>query len=351
MQQDVHNPREFMSSLKLALFPDEVYVFTPNGDVRAFPKGATPVDFAYSIHTDIGHQCIGAKVNRNIVPLKYVLKNGDTVEILTQAGHHPSKDWLKFVVTSKAISRIKSWVNTEERKKSIGLGKALLEKEFKKHHLKFNQVVKSDQIKTLSGEYSIKTLDDLLATVGYGRLSPKHVVNLFLPDEATKKEEGGADKAKKKTPASSPLGISLTGVEDVLVRFAKCCDPIPGDAIIGYISRGRGVTIHSATCPTVQEMESERLISVEWAAKEKNTYPVHLRAVCRDHKGVLAEISAIISSFDVNISHAEIETNPDMQAICDFRIDVRDLNQFNKIVADIKKLDGIISVERVRKLM
>jgi GTP pyrophosphokinase len=272
------------------------------------------------------------------------------VEILTQAGHHPSKDWLKFVVTSKAISRIRSWVKAEERKKSIGLGKALLEKEFKKHHLKFNQLLKSEEIKALSGDYSIKTPDDLLAAVGFGRLSPKHVVNLFLPDDAGKKDEGSPEKAKKKPPLTASLGISLTGVEDVLVRFAKCCDPIPGDPIIGYISRGRGVTIHSSICPTVQGMESERLISVEWSVKDKNTYPVHLRAVCRDHKGVLAEISSLISSFDVNISHAEIKTNSDMQAICDFIIDVRDLIQFNKIVAEIKKLSGIISVERIRKM-
>ncbi len=349
MQQDVDNPREFMSSLKLALFPDDVYVFTPNGDVRAFPKGATPVDFAYSIHTDIGHQCIGAKVNRNIVPLKYILKNGDTVEIITQAGHHPSKDWLKFVVTSRAISKIRNWVNAEERKKSIGLGKALLEKEFKKHHLKFGQFLKSEEMKTLYAEFSVKTLDDLLAAVGYGRLSPKRVVNLFLPEDVQKKEEAAA-KVKKKTTATASLGVSLTGIEDVLIRFAKCCAPIPGDQIIGYISRGRGVTIHTTGCPTVQELDPERLISVEWSTKEKITYPVHLRAVCRDHKGVLAEVSSIISSFDVNISHAEIETNPAMQAICDFVIDVRDLNQFNKIAAEIKKLDGIMSVERIRKL-
>ncbi|MBI4634695.1 MAG: bifunctional (p)ppGpp synthetase/guanosine-3',5'-bis(diphosphate) 3'-pyrophosphohydrolase [Deltaproteobacteria bacterium] len=350
VQQELDNPHEFMSNLKLALFPDEVYVFTPNGDVRAFPKGATPVDFAYSIHTDIGHQCIGAKVNRNIVPLKYLLKNGDTVEIITQAGHHPSKDWLKFVVTSKAISRIRSWVNAEERKKSIGLGKALLEKEFKKHHLKLNQLVKSEEIKGLYAEYSIKTSDDLLATVGYGRLSPKRVVNLFLPEDTVKKDDVSAQKTKKKIPVSSSLGISLTGIEDVLVRFAKCCEPIPGDAIIGYISRGRGVTIHTTGCPIIQELDPERLVTVEWAIKEKNAYPVHLRAVCRDHKGVLAEISSIISSFDVNISHAEIETNPDMQAICDFRIDVHDLTQFNQIVTSIKKLNGIISVERIRRV-
>ncbi len=187
VQQEIENPREFMSNLKVALFPEEVYVFTPNGDVRSFPKGATPIDFAYSIHTDIGNQCIGAKVNRSIVPLKYQLQNGDTVEIITQAGHHPSKDWLKYVVTSRAMAKIRNWVKTEERKKSVTLGRDLLEKEFKKHHLKFGQFSKSSEMQKILKEYHIDSLDDLMAFVGYGRVSPKHVVHHFLPEEEVKK--------------------------------------------------------------------------------------------------------------------------------------------------------------------
>ncbi|HQP12888.1 MAG TPA: RelA/SpoT family protein, partial [Candidatus Omnitrophota bacterium] len=347
-QQELKNPREFMSNLRLALFPDEVYVFTPHGDVQAFPKGATPIDFAYSIHSDIGNQCIGAKVNRAIVPLKYQLQNGDTVEITTQAGHHPSKDWLKFVVTSKAIAKIKNWVKIEERTKSVGLGRELLDKEFRKHHLKFNQIIKSDDMKKVFEEYSVAALDDLLALIGYGRVSAKRIVHFFLPEDD--KAAGEAVVAKpRKSPGPSSVGISLTGIEDVMVRFAKCCNPIPGDEIVGYISRGRGIAVHTAYCPKARDMDSERLVDVQWSIKEKHTYPVDMRVVCRDKKGILAEVSAIISSLDVNINRAEINTVPDIEAVLDFRIDVNDLNQFNQVVSAIKKLKDAVSVERVRK--
>ncbi len=347
-QQELKNPREFMSNLKMALFPDEVYVFTPNGDVKSFPKGATPIDYAYSIHTDVGNQCIGAKVNRNIVPLKYQLQNGDAVEILTQSGHHPSKDWLKYAVTSRARSKIKNWIKTEERTKSIDLGKEMLDKEFKRHHLKFGSFAKSNEIKKILEEYKLNSIEELLVSVGYGKLSPRHVVRLLLPEEVAKDEEIPAEKPKKKTAAVSAPGISLTGVEDVMVRYAKCCEPIPGDDIIGFISRGRGITIHTALCPHIQEFDSERLIDVHWSIKEKQNYPVGMRVICRDKKGLLAELSAVISTLDINISHAEIDTRQhDMQAICNFKLDVMDLNQFKEVVTAMKKLNSVISVERV----
>jgi GTP pyrophosphokinase len=346
VQQEIENPREFMSNLKVALFPEEVYVFTPNGDVRSFPKGATPIDFAYSIHTDIGNQCIGAKVNRSIVPLKYQLQNGDTVEIITQAGHHPSKDWLKYVVTSRAMAKIRNWVKTEERKKSVTLGRDLLEKEFKKHHLKFGQFSKSSEMQKILKEDHIDSLDDLMAFVGYGRVSPKHVVHHFLPEEEVKKGEP-PDRTRKKGAEAEPIGVSLTGIDDIMVRFGKCCDPIPGDEIIGYISRGRGITVHTANCTHVQDMDPERLVDVHWDIHEKREYPVQMRIVCHDKKGALADISAAISSLDVNITHAEINTAQDGQAHCEFGVNVIDLNQFNKIIAVIRKLRGVISVERL----
>jgi len=347
-QQELQNPREFMSNLKMALFPDEVYVFTPNGDVKSFPKGATPIDYAFSIHTDVGNQCIGAKVNRNIVPIKYQLQNGDMIEIITQTGHHPSKDWLKFAVTSRARSKIKNWIKTEERSKSIDLGKDLLEKEFKRHHLKFTAVARSEEIKKIYDEYGLNSLEDLMVSVGYGKISPKHVVRLFLPEEIAREEEIPAEKPKKKAPPISTPGISLTGIEDVMVHYAKCCNPIPGDEIVGYISRGRGINIHTAQCPHIQEFDSERVVDVQWSIREKHTYPVGERGVCKDQKGLVAELSAVISSMDINISHAEIDTRlHDMQAICDFKLDVNDLNQFNQIVAAIKKLKSVISVERI----
>jgi len=349
VQQELKNPREFMSNLKMALFPDEVYVFTPKGDVKAFPKGATPIDFAYSIHTDIGNQCIGAKVNRSIVPLKYVFQNGDTVEIITQTGHHPSKDWLKYAVTTRAISKIKNWVKAEERKKSVTLGKDLLEKEFKKHHLKFSQVVKSEEIRKIFAEYAVNTIDDLMASVGYGKVSAKRVVNQFLPEEEPKPDEDIIIKQKKKHVSSS-VGISLTGIEDIMVRFGKCCNPIPGDEILGYISRGRGITVHTAHCSSAGKMDPERIVDVQWNIKEKQTYPVNMRVYCRDKKGLLAEVSTVISSLDINISHAEVETKPaDMQAILSFKLDVNDLQQFNQVLLAIRKLKSVISVERVRK--
>jgi guanosine-3',5'-bis(diphosphate) 3'-pyrophosphohydrolase len=345
-QQEIENPREFMSNLKVALFPEEVYVFTPNGDVRSFPKGATPIDFAYSIHTDIGNQCIGAKVNRSIVPLKYQLQNGDTVEIITQAGHHPSKDWLKYVVTSRAMAKIRNWVKTEERKKSVTLGRDLMEKEFKKHHLKFGQFSKSSEMQKILKEFHIDSLDDLMAFVGYGRVSPKHLVHHFLPEEEVKKGEP-PDRTKKIGAEAEPIGVSLTGIDDIMVRFGKCCDPIPGDEIIGYISRGRGIAVHTANCTHVQDMDPERLVDVHWDIREKREYPVQMRIVCHDKKGALADISAAISSLDVNITHAEINVPQDGQAHCEFGVNVIDLNQLNKIIAVIRKLQGVISVERL----
>jgi len=349
VQQEVANPREFMANLKLALFPDEVYVFTPNGDVKSFPKGATPLDFAYSIHTDVGNQCIGARVNRSIVPLKYELQNGDTVEIITQAGHHPGKDWLKWAVTSRARSKIKNWINMEERKRSIEIGREILEREFKKQGLKISQLLKSENLKNIFEELSINSLEDLMAMVGYGRLSAKHFVNRFLPETVTKTEEVPAEKPRRKTKSAASVGISLTGVEDVLVKFAHCCDPIPGDRIVGYISRGRGITIHTSQCANLQDLDPERFVEVSWSIKDKQTYSVDLLVICQDKKGVIAELSSVISSMDINISHAEVETTQDLRAICNFRIDVLDLNQFNQVVAALKKVKCVLSIERLRK--
>ncbi|MGV8059604.1 MAG: RelA/SpoT family protein [Smithellaceae bacterium] len=348
MQQEIKDPREFMSNLKLALFPEEVYVFTPKGDVKAFPKGATPIDFAYSIHTDIGNQCIGAKVNRNIVPLKYELQNGDRVEVTTQAGHHPSKDWLKYVVTTRAISKIRNWINLEEKKSSLVLGRDLLDKEFKRHNLKFSSYVKSEEIRKVFVEYSVNSLEDLISQVGYGRISPKQIVNHFLIEELAKTPEPVLEKLKKKTELTPSLGISLPGIDDVMVKFAKCCNPIPGDEIDGYISRGRGITVHTRNCPHIKNLDPDRIVEVNWNIREKHAYPVRIKVVCGDRKGILTEISSTISSFDVNISYAQVETI-DMIATCNFVIDVNNLKQLNQIVLAIKQLKSVKSIERIRK--
>jgi GTP pyrophosphokinase len=348
IQQEIKDPREFMSNLKLALFPEEVYVFTPNGDVKAFPKGATPIDFAYSIHTDVGNQCIGAKVNRNIVPLKYELQNGDRVEIITQAGHHPSKDWLKYVVTTRAISKIRNWINLEEKESSLVLGRDLLDKEFKRHNLKFSNYVKSDEIRKIFIEYGVTSLDDLISQTGYGRISPRQIVNHFLTEESAEVPEAVLEKVKKKKEAAPSLGISLTGIDDVMVKFARCCNPIPGDEIAGYISRGRGITVHTCNCPHMKNLDPDRIVEVNWNVREKHAYPIHIKAVCSDRKGVLTEVSSIISSFDINISYAQVETT-DMIATCHFVIEVNDLQQLNQIVMAIKQLKFVKSIERIRK--
>ncbi|HQL00123.1 MAG TPA: bifunctional (p)ppGpp synthetase/guanosine-3',5'-bis(diphosphate) 3'-pyrophosphohydrolase [Smithellaceae bacterium] len=347
IQQDIKNPKEFMSNLKLALFPEEVYVFTPRGDVKSFPKGATPIDFAYSIHTDVGNSCIGARVNRNIVPLRYQLQNGDQVEIITQSGHHPSKDWLKYVVTSRAISKIRNWINAEEKSSSLLLGRDLLDKEFKRNHLKFSSCIKSDEIKKILEEYTLLTVDDLISQVGYGRISARQVANHFIAEGEAREEEKKAEKPKKKS-ATPSLGISLTGIDDVMVKFAKCCNPIPGDEIAGYISRGRGITVHTQNCVHLKKLDPERIVDVNWDLRQKHAYPVHIKVVCDDRKGVLTEVSSVISSFDVNISFAQVETT-DMIATCLFVIDVYDLQQLQSIFSAIRQLKMVRIVERIRK--
>ncbi len=347
LQQDHKDAREFMMNLKMALFPDEVYIFTPQGDVKAFPKGATPIDFAYSVHTDVGNKCIGAKVNRNIVPLKYKLQNGDTVEIMTQSVHHPSKYWLKYAVKSRAISKIKQWIKTEEREKSISIGKEILEREFKKNHLKYRQIVKSDEFKELLNEQTLSTVDDLMALIGYGKISAKYVVNRFLPEEE-EKEELLPEKPRKKLRKSPSAGISITGVDDVMVRFAKCCTPLPGDDIIGYITRGRGVSVHVSSCSEIQEMDPERLVDVQWNIDEKQAFPVNIRVLCIDKKGLLSELSAVISSSGINISSAAINTIRGENATCDFELDVTGLDQFNALVSAFRKLKSVVSIERLR---
>ena len=350
IQHEIKDPKEFMSKLKLALFPEEVNVFTPNGDVKSFPKGATPIDFAYSIHTDVGNQCIGAKVNKSIVPLKYKLQNGETVEVITQTGHHPSKDWLKYVVTTRAISKIRNWINLEEKKNSLTLGRDLLEKEFKRHNLKFGNYVKSEEIKKVFVECSVNHLDDLISQVGLGRISAKRVVNCFLAEELVDVPEPVTDKIKKKKTASPSMGVSLSGgedIEDIMINFAKCCNPIPGDEISGYISRGRGIIVHTKNCPYMKKMDAERIVGVEWNVREEYTYPVHIKVVCDDLKGILTEVSSVISSFDINISYAQIETI-DMVATCNFVIDINNLQQLNQVSSAIRQLKFVKSIERLR---
>lgn len=353
-QKDYKDAREFMRNLKLALYPDEVYIFTPRGDVKSFPKGATPIDFAYSIHTDVGNTCVGAKVNRNIVPLKYQLKNGDTVEIMTHPGQKPSKDWLKYVVTSRAVSRIKQWIKTEERDRSVSLGRDILERELKKRSISMNRFVKEKPLKKHLEEQSLASIDDLLALIGYGKISAQHVLNQVYGAEtkdrdAEAEQAGILEKLKKQSKKTSAAGISVRGIDDIMVRFANCCNPLPGDEILGYITRGRGVSVHLASCPKVQEMDSERIIEVNWEVQKGQTYPVNIRVFCTDKKGLLAELSGAISSLGINISYADLTTYADQRADFDFQLNVNDLAQFKKLESELKRLPNVLSVERHRE--
>ena len=356
-QQDLRDPREFLETVKIDLFPDEVYVFTPKGDVKQFPIGSTPVDFAYSIHTQIGQQCVGAKVNGKIVPLRYQLKNGVIVEIVTSPAHQPSKDWLKFVKTSRARTKIRQWIKAEARDRSVDLGKEICEREFKKYHLDFAKLIKSEEMNKIISDLSFQSFDDLMAEVGYGKVSSTQIIGKLIPAERFEKEKLEKDmKAESrlsrlaKRIRREPSGIQIRGIEDMMVRFAKCCNPLPGDAISGYITRGRGVTVHTADCPNILSSDPERLIQVSWNLKEKAIHAVRVRVFCNDKKGLLAEISSALASSEVNIIRAGVITTEDKKAVCNFELEVNDLKHLQNAFRALNKLKNVLKVERLRGL-
>ncbi len=348
--QDLRDPREFIETVKIDLFPDEVYVFTPRGDVKQFPVGATPVDFAYSIHTEIGHKCVGAKVNGKIVPLRYGLQNGDIVEIVTSPNHQPSKDWLKYVKTSRAKTKIRQWVKSEARDRSVDLGKEICEREFKKYRLDFAKFIKSGDLKRVVEDFSFQSVDDLLAEVGYGNISCKQIMGKLVPAERLEKEKTEDSRLKRLAQKirREPSGIQIRGVQDVMVRFGKCCNPLPGDRITGYITRGRGVTVHTADCPNIMGSDPERMIQVSWNLQEKAVHAVRVRVTCNDKKGLLADISTALASSDINILRAHTVTTEDRRAICDFELEVRDLKHLQGAFRTLTKLKDILKVERMR---
>ncbi len=350
MHQDLRDPREFLETVKIDLFPDEVYVFTPKGDVKQFPIGSTPVDFAYSVHTQIGQQCVGAKVNGKIVPLRYQLRNGDTIEIITSPDHQPSNDWLKFVKTSRARTKIRQFVKMQSHERSVDLGKEICQREFKKYHLDFNKVIKSDAIKKILGDFSAATFEDLMAEVGYGNISHNQILGKLLPPgtlaKGEKKESSLSRLARR--IRGEPSGIQVRGVEDIMVRFAKCCNPLPGDSISGYITRGRGVTVHTADCPNILSSEPSRLIETSWNLQDKGTHSVRVQVVCNDKKGMLADISSSLSASEVNILRADVMTTEDKKAICNFELEVRDLKHLEAAFRALTKLKNVLKVERIR---
>jgi guanosine-3',5'-bis(diphosphate) 3'-pyrophosphohydrolase len=350
-QQDLKDPIEFMETVKIDMFPEEVYVFTPRGDVRAFPRGATPIDFAYAVHTDIGHYCVGAKVNGRMVPLRYQLRNGDTVEILTSSTHVPSRDWLRWVVTSRARTKIKAWLKAEQKDRSIVLGREICEREAQKYVPNPNAYLKPETLADVAATFGFQGPDDLLAAVGYGRVSAQQVIHRLLPPDIIEERK---QKSKPLAPSQRKPreeGVKVHGLDDVLFRFAKCCNPLPGDSIVGYITRGRGVTVHTADCLSAEklEYEAERRVPVEWSVRQGTTHPVRLAVVTHDRQGLLAGVTSAIAACDGNISRATVTTTHDKKAYLDFTVDIRDVDHLNEIIRQVERLKGVLSVERVRQ--
>jgi GTP pyrophosphokinase len=352
-QMDLEDNREFLQTVKVDLFPTEVYVFTPRGEVREFPKGATPVDFAYSIHTDVGHQCVRAKVNGRLVPLNYQFKNGDTVEIIASAKHHPSRDWLKFVKTSRAKAKILQWVKAQQREKSIALGRNLCERDFKRFGLKFSQYWKPGAFEKVAHEFSLNNGEELLASIGYGKITTQQVIGRLAPEklrmDEKKEPQGGLGKVIKRM-TSRPKGlVKIDGIDDVLMSFAGCCSPLPGDQIVGFITRGRGVTIHTTDCINALAADSRRCVEARWALDGETAFPTKIRIYSADKKGMLADISSAISSYEVNITGAQIKTTGDGNAESTFDIEIGNLKQLKKVITSLQKIEGVMKVERIRE--
>ena len=355
-QTEAKDPHEFMKSLKSSLYPDEVYVLTPKGDVRAFPPGATPVDFAYSIHSQVGTQCIGAKVNGKIVPLNYKLQNGDVIDIITQSSRHPSPDWLSFVVTSRAKNKIKIWLNTEERSRAIEQGKKMLEQNFRKKKLNINKYLKDEILSKFYAELGYNQLDDFFAAIGYSKVNVKKVVdNIILTlnpesSEAEKvKESLKEESVDAERTITSPIKVSQ--IDGLLITMGKCCSPIKGEEIVGFVTKGRGISIHSYRCPNREKLlyNPDKLVQVEWDNTDHALQTTHLLISTEDLVGVLAEITDRIAQHNVNIKSFKGESTDDKISLMKLTIEVQDIKQLEKIVSAIKAVKGVISIKRAFK--
>ena len=348
-QEDFRDPDEFLENVRIDLFPDEVYVFTPQGEIKSLPRGATPVDFSYLIHTEVGNQCTGAKVNGRIVPLQYELKTGDTVEIFTSKKGHPSKDWLNFVKTVKARSRIRQWIKIQEKERSISLGREMCEKAFRKYRLNFNTLLKSEEMDKAVMHFGFKNIDDLIASVGYGKITPLQIIRKIISKPEEGKEHESlfnkiVGRVRKKRPST---GVVVKGVDDILIKFGKCCQPVPGDPITGYITRGYGVTVHRKRCVNALKMSPERQIDVEWNVDIKETYPVKIRVRSYDRVGMLADITSNISKNGANIVSANTEIRESKIVDSYFTIAVENTKHLKKVLSAIRKIKNIQEVTRI----
>ncbi len=369
-QKEMTDPNEFLSSLKMDLYPDEVYTFTPKGKVVVIPSDGTPVDFAYTIHTEVGNTCVGAKVNGRMVPLRTKLRTGDIVEIVTQKDHKPSRDWLTFVKSPRARNKIKHWLNEDQRRRAVEIGRKLLEREARKFKVPMNQIDDQD-LGRIANEYGVATAADLLATLGLGKHSAHQILNKLAPGYANLPEpdvetepkpgaggEAGMSDAVRKLHLTGSDSLEVEGQNDLLVYRARCCNPIRGEEIVGYVTRGKGVAVHARNCPNVQNLlyESDRRIAVEWsrarddAAGRVQRYPVKITVYCDDRAGMLKELTAVISDDNTNIRGVEMRHDESGEAVIEFVVEAEDLRHLNRIVLGLRRVNGVRSVQRTQKL-
>lgn len=358
-QRDVSDPNEFLSTLKIDLYPEEVYTFTPKGKVVVLPRDSTPIDFAYSVHTEVGHSCVGAKVNGRMVPLRHRLHSGDIVEILTQPGHKPSRDWLAVVKSSRARNKIKHWLNIHQRERAIEIGRKLIEKEARKYRVALKEI-KEEELRKIASDYGLGQPDDLMAGIGYGKYSAKQVLGRLAP-AAEAVAAGGEDNSSGLASVVRRVfggdhhndAIRVKGQGDLLVYRARCCNPIRGESVVGYVTRGKGVAVHAVDCPNVVNLlyEPERKIEVEWARDDSipSSYPVKITVFCDDRFGMLKQITSVISDSKTNIRNVEAHTYNGHGNI-DVILDIADLKHLENIINGVRKIPGVHDVQRLQKI-
>ena len=361
-QKEMTDPNEFLSSLKMDLYPDEVYTFTPKGKVVVVPAGATPVDFAYTIHTEVGHTCVGAKINGRMAPLRTKLRTGDIVEIVTQKDHKPSRDWLTFVKSPRARNKIKHWLNEDQRLRAVEIGRKLLDREARKLKVPMAQIDDQD-LGRVANEFGVATASDLLAALGQGKHTARQVLGKVAPgftnppaEEAgaeSKPGEAGTSDAVRRLQITSSDSLQVEGQNDLLVYRARCCNPIRGEEIVGYVTRGKGVAVHARSCPNVQNLlyESDRRINVEWArvpdtAGSAQRYPVKITVYCDDRTGMLKELTAVISDENADIRAVDLKRDDEGEAIIEFVVEAEDVRHLNRMVMGLKRVTGVRQVQR-----
>src|SRR3954469_9296364 len=352
-QQEVREPQEFLQNLKIELYPEEVYIFTPKGEVKALPRDATPVDFAYSIHTDVGHQCVGARVNGKMVPLRTRLRNGDIVEIVTAPGHQPSRDWLNFVVTSRTRNKIKHYIQAEEKQRSLELGKKLFEKEARRYGLNLKGLTDGPAFAATLSEYGYGKGEELFAAIGYGKVAARTVLTKLVPQEQLKETpESGIASVVRRVLGPTEEKIKVRGFDDLMVFRARCCNPIRGEKIIGYITRGKGVSVHSAACPNVVNLlyDPDRKIDVEWdKGTDVSPYTVRLSLQVEDRKGILADVTSKIAGINTNIRNVEATSDADQRGRIDMTVEISDVKHLQKVIKSLRSVEGGVDVERASR--